>query len=637
MKFNSDLPPDANAHERALLAKRLAAHIDISRTLSESESLCDVTPKILSKISEALGFEMAILWRVDEQVMVCEEIWNSPKLQAEQFVEKTRQVKLTPGIGLPGQVWVSKQPVWVDEFSDEAISITPIAAKEDIRSAGCIPIMVKDDIIGAMEFASRNKQIADPKIEEMMLAIGSLVGLFMERNRVAGLLRQCESRYRVLADTDPNVLTTIDENFLITFVNRAVEQTFGYSPIEVIGKSLTFLIPEYHDYSHILRTVKTEQPQPIEFPALHKNGSQLHLEVVFSEFFGLEGPYSKKKIYATGVIRDITEKIRTRNALVETEHKLNAILSKNPGAIIIAVAPAMQGLMERVKKAAVSYAPILIQGETGSGKECVAHMIHQQSPLAARPFVARNCAAIPTNLFESEMFGHKKGAFTGADRDRKGAFLEADGGTLFLDEIGDLEYSLQTKLLRAIQERLILPVGGDKEIPVNPRIICATNKDLLACTRSKKFREDLYYRLVTVLLVVPPLRQRREDIILLSRHFIGLASSWTRTLSPEAEARLLTYDWPGNVRELRSLMEQSVIFAAGNEIQADELIFPTRVLDEPAATKSLANIERRHILQVLKDCNGNKTDAAKVLGLARSTLVLKLKGYTDEKNPESDN
>src|SRR5208283_2423213 len=200
--------------------------------------------------------------------------------------------------------------------------------------------------------------------------------------------------------------------------------------------------------------------------------------------------------------------------------------------------------------------------------------LHQQSPRAGKAFVARNCAAIPANLFESEMFGHKKGSFTGADRDRKGAFLEADEGTLFLDEIGDLEYSLQTKLLRAIQEKVIRPVGFDHDVTVDPRIICATNKDLRECCKTNEFREDLYYRLVTVVLVVPPLRERKEDIIPLARHFLGLASKWSRTMAPEAEERLLQHDWPGNVRELRSMMDQAVIFAVANEIQPDELVFP---------------------------------------------------------------
>ena len=294
---------------------------------------------------------------------------------------------------------------------------------------------------------------------------------------------------------------------------------------------------------------------------------------------------------------------------------------------MIAEAPAMVHLLERVKKAAASEAAVLIQGESGTGKECIARMLHQQSLRSAKTFVARNCAAIPETLFESEMFGHKKGAFTGADSERKGAFLEADGGTLFLDEIGDLEIGLQTKLLRALQERVIRPVGSDKDVPVNVRLVCATNKDLRECCKAHTFREDLYYRLATVTLTVPPLRERREDIIPLARYFVRVSSNDARSLTPPAEERLRAYDWAGNVRELRSLMEQAVIFAGGNEIHPDELNLPTTSGQIDLASQALAEVERRHILQVLQNVGGNKTEAARQLGLARSTLVLKLQSY----------
>lgn len=619
------------------MERRMAAQIRVSKALAESESLREVSPQILGEISAALGFEIGILWRVFEGEMVCEEAWQTPDAQAEQFIEKTKSVKLPPGKGLPGKAWVARNPVWVDQVTPNDLSVPPSAIKAKIQSAGCVPIILKNEVLGAMEFASRSKQLPDAKIEELMLAMASQVGLFIERNRKLEALRQCEDRYRVLANTEPNVLVTIDEEFRITFVNKSIERTFGYSQAEVVGKNLLLLIPEYHDHKHALKqVVKSMIPMPVELPGVHKNGTMLTLEVAFSPFSGTETVYSKAQKYATGVLADISDRLRIQAALRETELKLQRVLSNSPSSIVIAEAPAMRGLIERVKKAAISYASILIQGETGSGKECIAHMIHHQSPLAAKPFVARNCAAIPANLFESEMFGHKKGSFTGADKDRKGAFLEADGGTLFLDEIGDLEYVLQTKLLRAIQEKVILPVGGDKEIPVNPRIICATNKDLLECSKEKKFREDLYYRLVTVLLNVPPLRNRQEDIIPLARHFIGIASGWTRTLSPDAEQRLLTYPWPGNVRELRSLMDQSVIFSAGNEIQPEELLFSVGSSDQGPNSKTLVELERRHILQVIKECKGNKTEAAKVLGLARSTLVIKLKSYNVDAEGEKD-
>ncbi|MCW8132817.1 MAG: sigma 54-interacting transcriptional regulator [Planctomycetota bacterium] len=296
------------------------------------------------------------------------------------------------------------------------------------------------------------------------------------------------------------------------------------------------------------------------------------------------------------------------------------------GADLIAESPAMIKLLERAAKAAASDAHVLILGESGSGKEVVARFIHQHSPRAAKGFVARNCAAIPETLFESELFGHRKGAFTGATSDRKGAFLEADLGTIFLDEIGDLAYECQAKLLRAIQDKMVRPVGADREYAVDVRIVSATNKDLREGIRDKQFREDLFYRIGTVSLTVPPLRERVEDIGPLARHFCKTLSGGGRTLSPAAEEKLRGYDWPGNVRELRAVIEQAVIFAAGGEVQPDELNLATPETLALGA-QSLVEAERRHILKVLRDCNGNKTECARQLGIARSTLVVKLKAY----------
>lgn len=295
---------------------------------------------------------------------------------------------------------------------------------------------------------------------------------------------------------------------------------------------------------------------------------------------------------------------------------------------MVAESPTLMQLLERGKKAAASDAAVLILGESGAGKECIARFLHQQSPRAGKPFRAVNCGAIPDSLFESEMFGHKKGAFTGASGDRSGLFREADGGTLFLDEIGGLGFEMQKKLLRAIEESVVRPVGGNKDVPVNLRLICATNKDLSEAIRTKAFREDLYYRIATVTLTVPPLRERREDILPLARHFARQFSDGARTLSPGAEARLMAYEWPGNVRELRGIIQQAVICAGGSEIQADDLDLPGgaagRIVVGP---QTLAESERRHILQVLKDVGGNKTEAAKVLGISRSTLIVKLRSY----------
>jgi len=311
-------------------------------------------------------------------------------------------------------------------------------------------------------------------------------------------------------------------------------------------------------------------------------------------------------------------------------------LRKSSGSVeMIAESSGMKALLDRVQKAAASKASVLILGESGTGKECIALKLFELSLDAKKIFVARNCAAIPESLFESEMFGHKKGSFTGADKDRKGAFIEADGGTLFLDEIGDMNYPLQTKLLRTLQENLVHPIGSDKDIPVNVRIICATNKNLREACRTQAFREDLYYRLATVTLTVPPLRERREDIIPLARYFVRSLSGGTRSLSGAAEVRLQNNSWPGNVRELRSAIEQGIIFSAGNEIQPDELELQSILENPNEAPLSLAEAEKRQILQIMQRVNGNRTEAAKILKVARSTLLIKLHEYEKESSNPS--
>ena len=317
--------------------------------------------------------------------------------------------------------------------------------------------------------------------------------------------------------------------------------------------------------------------------------------------------------------------------LRDLRSELAQLRQTNSSVEMIAESPSMKLLLERVRKAAASKATVLILGESGTGKECIALKLFELSNNAKKIFVARNCAAIPENLFESEMFGHKKGSFTGADKDRKGAFIEADGGTLFLDEIGDLSYTLQTKLLRTLQENVVHPVGSDKDYSVNVRVICATNKDLREACKTRTFREDLFYRLCTVTLVVPPLRERREDIVPLARHFVRSLSSGTRSLNAATEDRLQSYNWPGNVRELRAAIEQGIIFSAGNVIQPDELGLQGGSPRQSSHTiQSLAEAERRHIMHVMESVNGNKTEAAKVLQMARSTLLVKLQSYERE-------
>ncbi|MBY0279362.1 sigma-54 dependent transcriptional regulator [Candidatus Binatia bacterium] len=297
----------------------------------------------------------------------------------------------------------------------------------------------------------------------------------------------------------------------------------------------------------------------------------------------------------------------------------------------------VQDLLERIVD---SDATVLITGESGTGKEVVARALHRRGRRAAGPFVAINCAAMPEPLLESELFGHARGAFTDARAARTGLFVEASGGTLFLDEIGELPIGLQPKLLRALQERVVRPIGGPREIPFDVRLVVATNRDLEDAIAEKRFREDLYFRVNVLHVELPPLRARGADALLLAQHFLrdlaAKAGKPIHGISPAAAERLLAYDWPGNVRELMNCIERAVALARFDELAVDDLPEKirkhraTHVLvtgDDPSELVPLEEVERRYILRVLQAVSNNKRLAARVLGVDRKTLYRKLERY----------
>jgi two-component system nitrogen regulation response regulator NtrX len=313
--------------------------------------------------------------------------------------------------------------------------------------------------------------------------------------------------------------------------------------------------------------------------------------------------------------------------------------------VMVGESPSMQALRAEIAQAAPSNGRALIFGENGTGKELVARAIHAQSQRRGGPFVEVNCAAIPEELIESELFGHARGAFTGALAERKGKFELADGGTLFLDEIGDMSLKTQAKVLRALQEQRIEPVGGTGSVAVDVRVIAATNKDLEEEIRQGSFRDDLFFRLNVIPFRVPPLRERREDIPLLARHFVEVLSAEhgrrPKPLVPEALEVLARLPWPGNVRELRNIIERLVIMAPGDRIEVTHL--PASLLEalpaevgavdegEPDAARSLAEardaFEREFILRRYRECGGNMSRTAEALGVERSNLYRKMKGH----------
>jgi DNA-binding NtrC family response regulator len=315
-----------------------------------------------------------------------------------------------------------------------------------------------------------------------------------------------------------------------------------------------------------------------------------------------------------------------------------------PCARVIAESPAMRAVLGRAASIARSDAPVVVLGETGTGKEVLARAIHASGPRAARPFVALNCGAMPAELMESELFGHVRGAFSGAVGDKTGLFEAAGGGTLLLDEVADLPLQLQVKLLRVLQDGHVRRVGATRSVAVDLRVIAATHRPLRQLVERGEFREDLYYRLVVFQIVLPPLRDRAEDVLPLARDILATVSAGAKTFGADAERALLAHRWPGNVRELVNAVRHGAALAREGfvgladlpeEIAASAAV--TRLPGVPARApqaqavvlRPLAEVERDHILAVVRACGGNHAEAARVLGIARTTLWRKLEAYRE--------
>jgi DNA-binding NtrC family response regulator len=331
------------------------------------------------------------------------------------------------------------------------------------------------------------------------------------------------------------------------------------------------------------------------------------------------------------------EVARLRRSLAEVNPSRQGLVGDSRG---------MERVRELVRRVARTDATVLITGESGTGKELVARAVHQESSRCEGPFVALNCAAVPAQLLESELFGHVRGAFTDARSARRGLFLEASGGTLFLDEIAEMPTEMQVKLLRALQERTVRPVGGNEEVPFDARIIAATNRDLDAEVGAGRFREDLYYRINVVGVHVPPLRERPGDIAELAGHFIQrFAERFGKPvtgLGPAVLDRLLAYDWPGNVRELENSIERAVALATGEQVTVDDLparvksraVEATAVVPEASGRLvTLDELEKSYIHHVLRVLGSNKSMAARVLGIDRRTLYRRLEQFEKEPMP----
>jgi two-component system nitrogen regulation response regulator NtrX len=443
----------------------------------------------------------------------------------------------------------------------------------------------------------------------------------------------------LIVDDEPGVRSALagvlsDEGYVIQSVesgeeclDRVVREAFDVIVLDV-------WLPALDGLATLARLRQMKVDSKVVMISGHGNIESAVKAIKMGAFDFVEKPLSLEKTVL--VVRNALQQRR-----LEVENRALRARVVRAGKMV-GESPIMRQLREQVAMAAPTHGRVLIFGENGTGKELVARTIHALSRRRNQPFVEVNCAAIPEELIESELFGHVKGSFTGAVADRKGKFEAAHQGTIFLDEIGDMSLKTQAKVLRVLQEQVTEPVGSTSRVQVDVRVLAATNKDLLSEIRSLRFREDLYFRLNVIPIFVPPLRDRVEDIPLLVDHFVAdLALEYHRsakTVSPGAMARLQSYRWPGNVRELRNVIERVVIMAPRDEITEYDLAFLTR---EPAADKpgyepvtpavplytARDRFERDYILRELANQQGNISRTAEVLGVERSNLYRKMRAF----------
>jgi len=505
-------------------------------------------------------------------------------------------------------------------------------------------------ILGHLSVIDRLPIPEDTQVFNVFRIFANRAGAEMRRMRAEKEILQSEEKLRRLFDSAMDAIIEFDSDFKVTRLNPAASKLFGYGSGKMQGRLFNLLLTK-ESSGKLMRIsefldAKPEGEKFIWIPegirAVSETGAEFPAEATLSSYV-----MGNERFY-TLILRNVNERLEAENKIRSltsvSEYLREEIKSLTGEGGIIGDSEPLKRVLEDVKKVAGTDATVLILGETGTGKELIARSIHSSSRRADKPFVKVNCPAIPSNLIESEFFGHEQGAFTGATRRREGRFAIADGGTIFLDEIGELPLDLQSKLLRVLQEGEFEPVGSSKTVKVNVRVISATNRDLLKEVKEGRFREDLYYRLNVFQIELPPLRERAEDIEKLARSFVEKFSvrdgMSLAPLSADDVERLKTYAWPGNIRELQNVMERAVITSIDGRVNLE------RALPEPGGNAAargtaaapdavlsdndLKELEKNNILRALKKTGwkvSGKDGAAAMLGVPPSTLNSKIKAF----------
>ncbi len=447
----------------------------------------------------------------------------------------------------------------------------------------------------------------------------------------------------------PNILVVEDEELMRSILRQLLEAE-GYRVYTADSAENALEVFSVNDVAATLTDIKMAGMDGLELLDQIKAIDADALVIIMTAYSSVDSAiaalrkgaydYVTKPFVNEDLLQTVRNAIRTKELFRENRNLRRELDKHYSFSEIIGTSEALQAVFRVVEKVADTNASVLIEGESGTGKELIARAIHFKSRRAAAPFLAVNCGALPESLLESELFGHTKGAFTGATSDKKGLFRSTDGGTLLLDEIGEMPQALQVKLLRALQEHEVTPIGSSVAVKFDARIIAATNKNLETEVAENRFREDLFYRLNVIEIVLPPLRTRREDVPLLAKYFVAKFAKEQNTteknITREAMSALLNHTWQGNVRELENAVERAFILS-GDEIELENL--PPKIKsgaannfeirDPEGLRPTLEETERRYILEVLKSVGEDKSAAAEILGIDLSTLYRKLKRYEE--------
>jgi PAS domain S-box-containing protein len=644
---------------------RLNVQYQITRVLSSSASLADAAPALIQTMCKCFDWHCGEIWQVSSraQVLTYLEGWHSASMPLAEFVSESRRFTFSPGIGLPGRVWKSGAPAWINNLADDDdFPRAHLADKFRLKSAFSLPVTLSNQTLAVLTFFSPKLREPDEELLQAMDSIGHQIGQFIERKKAEHLTSQRDQLLHTMFESLSFHVVVLNRDGTITYASKLREQlsvdqpllnhlAVGTNYLDVCRRAASLNDNNAKEALYGIENVLTGKfPSfSMEYPCDAVEGRRWfavqidpmprdHGGLIISHADITERKQADEALRnALNEVRKLKEQLEVENIYLREEvsgvHRFGGIGGRSD-----AIAKALR----HAELVAPTDATVLITGETGTGKELLALAVHARSKRSQRPLIKVNCAGLPASLIESELFGHEKGAFTGAGTKRIGRFELANEATIFLDEVGELPLELQTKLLRVVQEGEFERLGSSKTIKVSTRVIAATNRDLGLAVKSGTFRDDLYYRLNVYPIKLPPLRDRKEDIPELVQTFLREANRRLgrtfKGVSQRVMEGFMKYDWPGNVRELQNVIERMAVTAKGTQLSlpSDWLsgsltdmphdLFNSQPAQSTVASEeetTVENVERAHILRILEQRHWRiegPHGAAVVLGLKPSTL-----------------